>query len=241
MISFVGLSAQKKEIVIEGTYQGESLMVKKPACDCKVSVNGELAANDTASLWVFTGEGMKVGQAWSFIFELPLRCRLYVLNASDLQSESRIVFDNVEVIDNKLRFTTSGEINNQPILVEHYRNNKWIVIQRLSGKGLEKSENSYQVDVMHNSGTNRYRLRQKSVKKDFRYSKEVEHTSKKKKVSFETDTQSLKFSSETYYEVFNSSGGLEFKGRGDHFALEGLKRGVYYLNFDNQTEKFIKR
>jgi hypothetical protein len=45
---------------------------------------------------------------------------------------------------------------------------------------------------------------------------------------------------ETRYEIYDAYGNIVKKGVGSSVNCENLLRGVYYINFDNVNEKFIK-
>ena len=45
---------------------------------------------------------------------------------------------------------------------------------------------------------------------------------------------------ETRYEIYDAYGNIVKKGVGSSVNCANLLRGVYYINFDNVNEKFIK-
>ena len=45
---------------------------------------------------------------------------------------------------------------------------------------------------------------------------------------------------ETRYEIYDAYGNIVKKGVGSSVNCSNLLRGVYYINFDNVNEKFIK-
>ena len=45
---------------------------------------------------------------------------------------------------------------------------------------------------------------------------------------------------ETRYEIYDAYGNIVKKGVGSKVNCSNLLRGVYYINFDNVNEKFIK-
>ena len=53
----------------------------------------------------------------------------------------------------------------------------------------------------------------------------------------ETDS---KDTSETKYEIFDSYGVIVKKGTNTVIDCGNLKKGVYYINYDNINDKFIK-
>ena len=51
----------------------------------------------------------------------------------------------------------------------------------------------------------------------------------------------LTFSEDTSYEIYDEYGGIVFKGYGKQVNIGGLEKGKYYINFDNQMDKFTKK
>ncbi|MFN0049023.1 MAG: T9SS C-terminal target domain-containing protein, partial [Cytophagales bacterium] len=43
------------------------------------------------------------------------------------------------------------------------------------------------------------------------------------------------------YEIIDGYGNPLMKGKGKEIVCETLSEGVYYLNIDNKTEKFLKK
>ena len=50
----------------------------------------------------------------------------------------------------------------------------------------------------------------------------------------------ITFSSKTLFEIFDSFGNIVKKGYGDKVDCGTLKKGLYYLNFDNTNDEFSK-
>lgn len=49
------------------------------------------------------------------------------------------------------------------------------------------------------------------------------------------------FTSETLFEVYDSYGNIVKKGFGEKVDVSNLKKGIYYLNYDNKTDTFVKK
>ncbi|MEY4571471.1 MAG: hypothetical protein RLZ10_682, partial [Bacteroidota bacterium] len=45
---------------------------------------------------------------------------------------------------------------------------------------------------------------------------------------------------ETYYEIFDAYGNILKSGKSTKVDCRNLLNGLYFINFDNSTEKFIK-
>ncbi len=51
----------------------------------------------------------------------------------------------------------------------------------------------------------------------------------------------LKFSEETFYEIFDERGGFIRDGYGSEEDVSDLSKGKYWVNYDNKTEIFTKK
>jgi len=54
-------------------------------------------------------------------------------------------------------------------------------------------------------------------------------------------TDKIILSRETSYEVLDAAGNSVVQGTGSEIHVEDLNSGLYYLNINNKTEKFIKK
>ena len=116
----------------------------------------------------------------------------------------------------------------------------------VEGKG-SGSENTYKFAITPHSGENTIRVVQIDHSGSKRPSKEVKFTSSSSKVT-KTPAKvknEIKFLAngsavETRYEIYDAYGNIVKKGVGSKVNCSNLLRGVYYINFDNVNEKFIK-
>jgi hypothetical protein len=51
----------------------------------------------------------------------------------------------------------------------------------------------------------------------------------------------LEFSSETLYEIFTENGELLKSGNESEVNVSELSKGNYWVNYDNKTERFLKK
>jgi hypothetical protein len=94
---------------------------------------------------------------------------------------------------------------------------------------------------MH-SGENKYRLRQKGLQSTSKFSQEIILKSSKDKPSYAIpkNNSSINFSSETAFEVYDAYGVIVKKGFGKQLQIDNLKKGNYYLCYDNVVSEFKK-
>ena len=104
-------------------------------------------------------------------------------------------------------------------------------------------KNVYRFQVSLTSGTNRFRVAQKSYEGEWRKSQTVEVPSSITPVTFHYDkkTKLVVFSGETFYELYNPYGQIVKRGFGSSLDLTTLQKGEYYISYDNRTDKFIRK
>mgnify|MGYP006095117735 CR=1 FL=1 len=242
---------------VEGTYQGKNLYVQNPMddegfgyCATKVTVNGDIMPGGT-SMGAFEIDfslfNIGIGEPVFIVIEHNDGCKPKILNPEVLlpRSTYNIVLIKVSP-EGKLTWETSKEEGKLPFIIEQYRWNKWVTIGEVQGKG-SGQENTYDFDVTPHSGENTVRVAQEDHSGRKRPSAEVKFksttpivtktpTKVKKEIRFIANEEPA----ETRYEIFDAYGNIVKKGVGVSVNCTNLIRGVYYINFDNVNEKFIK-
>jgi len=242
---------------VEGTYQGKNLYVQNPMddegfgyCATKVTVNGDILPGGTnmgAFEIDFSLFNIAIGEPVFIVVEHNDGCKPKILNPEVLLPRSAYNIESMNIgNDGKFIWSTSGEQGKLPFIIEQYRWNKWVTIGEVQGKG-SGSKNNYEFVVTPHSGENTIRIAQVDHSGTKRPSKEVKFTSA---VSVVTKTPTkvkneIKFISsgkpaETRYGIYDAYGNIVKKGVGSSVNCSNLLRGVYYINFDNVNEKFIK-
>tara|TARA_B100000683_G_C12468800_1_gene547032 strand:- start:871 stop:1656 length:786 start_codon:yes stop_codon:yes gene_type:complete len=243
----IGLNA--KELIIDGTYQGENIYIQNPFsnkengfCIKEVYVNDKPFTEINSSAFEITLESHEIGKYVKVSIIHSKSCKPRVLNKDALRSKSTFEIVSFKSAENQLRFTTKNESNEEPFLVEQFKNNKWVEVTRMKGEGPE-GFNNYISDVEHTSGLNKYRIKQRDLGNRFRYSKVLEYKSNRSPITFYPKRVSnvIHLSEACNFEVFDSFGALMAKGHGNKIDVSALEEGVYYLNIDNRTEKFLKK
>ena len=240
------------EIVLDGIFQGKNLYVMNPFassgigfCVYEVTVNGKVTTDEINSsafeidLSVYQ---FKIGDKVSIIIKHKENCSPKVLNAEVLKPKSTFVIVSMNVENNKLKWTTKNEAGALPFIVEQYRWNKWIKVGKVKGKGT-LGINSYSIEIHPHSGNNKFRVKQIDFSKKPHYSEELTYRSKLPPVSFKPKKveNEIIFSQPTLFEIYDYYGNIVKKGFGEKIDCSGLKKGDYFLNFDNQMETFKKK
>jgi len=248
----IGFNARAARISVEGIYQGKSLYVQNPEgeegigfCATAAYVNGDPLIEGTASSAFEIDLKQFNLQIGDYVFvevEHDFGCTPKILNQEVLLPKSTFTVSEMTCSsDGKLKFSTTGEQGKLPFVVEQFRWNKWVTVGELTGKGTAGS-NSYNFDVTPHSGSNKIRVIQ------------VDHTGKKRAsnaITFDSSIpvpsfspikvkKSLKFTAEIKYEIYDAYGVIVKKGTNLEVDCSNLKKGAYYINYDNKNDKFIK-
>ncbi len=260
IIAFIGALLTftvSANLSIEGSYQGKNLYVQNPEdedgfgfCASKVTVNGDVmpgGVSRSAFEIDFSLFDIKVGDPVFVVIEHGPGCTPKILNPEVLLPRSTFEVQEMAVTkDGDLKWTTTGEQGKLPFIIEQYRWNKWVNAGEVDGEGTA-GPNSYEFQVTPHSGENKVRvvqidhsgMKKKSPEKTFTSEvPEVEMAPKKVKteIRFTAKGQPVK----TKYEIYDAYGNIVKKGFDSSVNCENLRKGAYYINFDNKNEKFIK-
>ena len=244
-------------ISVEGAYQGKNLYVQNPMddegfgyCATKVTVNGDVMPGGTnlrAFEIDFSRFNIEIGEPVFIVIEHHDGCRPKIMNPEVLLPRSTFIVKTMNVNkEGKFNWITTGEQGKLDFTIEQYRWNKWVAIGKVQGKG-GGSENEYEFEITPHSGENTVRVVQVDHSGTKRSSKEVKFKSETAPVT-KTPTKvkdEIKFLSnnqpiETRYEIYDAYGNIVKKGVDSKVNCKNLLKGVYYINFDNVNEKFIK-
>jgi hypothetical protein len=249
--------SQEKLLSLDGTFQDKNLVVYNPPqsdgfgfCVTKVLVNGEIlpAAIQSAHFEInFQLFQLKKGENVFVVLEHASGCEPRFMNPEILLPKSTfrctsISADKTGVI----KWTTADEAGSLDFIIEQYRWNRWVEAGQVKGKGT-KQANAYYFQITPHSGKNQIRVSQ------------IDNTGEKRSsqsVFFNSGLSSLKMSpakvrdnlyfkvggkeAKTKFEVYDAYGNLLKVGFSTMVDCRNLVSGVYFINFDNQTEKFIK-
>ncbi len=237
------------ELYLDGTYQGENIYMQnqfnKTAnsfCIKEVYVNNKPFTDINTSAFEIPLDEYKIGDYVSIKIVHKDYCKPRVLNSDVLRSKSTFEIVSFKAESGQLKWTTKNESSHEPFTIEQFRNSKWVPIGKMPGKGPE-GFNQYALPVNHHSGVNKYRIRQKDLGNRSRYSPPMEYISDKKPITYypKRIDKDLYLSEITPYEIYDSFGRAVKVGEGKHINVADLEPGIYYLNIDNRTEKFLKK
>lgn len=248
------MQAQQK-IVLEGHYQGKSLYVQNPYATSgvgfattQVRINGDVLPseiNSSAYEIDFAHFMMKKGDQVVVTIEHKDGSVPKVLNPEVLKPRStfELVAQDLSK-DGKYTWKTKGETAKLPFIVQQFRWNKWVKVGEVDGAGTP-DEHEYAFNVTLHSGSNKVRV----IQPDFDGKRKVSRaasqtasvTSSTECSISQKDKTAIVLSSESLYEVYDIYGNLVKKGFSNEISTANLAKGVYYLNYDNKMDQFVKK
>ena len=252
----VGYS-QSSNLSIDGYYQGLNLYVSNPYqsdgfgfCISKVLVNGNVLPATIQNehfqidLSLF---GLTKGEEIFVELEHYAGCTPRFINPEVLLPNSTFVLVSLAAAANgSISWSTKSEAGRLPFHVEQYKWGRWVSAGEIQGNG-SPALNQYRLDIIPHSGYNKVRIVQIDNTQKKRVSKEVGFNSSVKKV-IKTPAKVkdfIYFSSaakpvKTKFELYDAFGNLLKKGFDSQIDCKQLLNGIYFINFDNSSEKFIK-
>jgi hypothetical protein len=256
-LSLITVLIARADLSIEGSYQGKNLYVQNPEdedgfgfCASKVTVNGDImpgGVSRSAFEIDFSLFNINIGDPVFIVIEHNDGCTPKILNPEVLLPRSTFKVTEMTISnDGLLKWTTTAEQGKLPYIIEQYRWNKWVSAGEVDGAGTPTS-NSYEYKVIPHSGENKVRVvqidhsgtKKKSEDKVFTSSvPEVEMAPKKVKTEIKFTANGSPI--ETKYEIYDAYGNIVKKGFASSVNCDNLRKGAYYINFDNKNEKFIK-
>jgi hypothetical protein len=248
---------QAKFLSIEGYYQGTNVIVSNPPlsdgygyCVYKVTVNGDIlpATIQMANFEIdFALFRLKKGDKVFIVLEHAENCVPRFMNPQVLLPKSTFECTSI-VCDNYglLKWSTKGEDGVLDFKVEQYRWDRWVEVGFVKGAGTRENH-SYTFQITPHSGKNTIRVSQTDNTGTTRSSKQVSFNSSLPKVKktparvsdyvyFKANGKSVK----TKFEIYDAYGNLLKTGFSDSIDCKNLVNGIYFINYDNTSEKFIR-
>lgn len=237
-------------IILEGKYQNRNIYISNPQggsgvgyCTYEVRVNGDIITDevnskafeiDLAQFALTTGEDV--------VIEIKHKggCAPKVINPGGLRPKPTFVIEAIDLSkDGVLSWTTSNESGKLPFKIQQYKWNKWVDVGEVDGIGTA-DENLYNFKVQLTSGKNKFRVMQKNYEGNMKKSTSVEFESNKPQLTFLYNQRNkyVVFSDDTQYEIHDAYGRITKRGFGNKVPVSDLKKGDYYLSFDNLTSPF---
>lgn len=247
----ISMNAHAGVLVVEGKYQQKNLFIQNGFsssgvgfCAFQVKVNGQITTdevNSSAFEIDFTPFKFKAGDKITVEIEHKDGCVPKILNPEALKPKP--TFDVVSISINNdavLSWTTKNEVGSLPFVVEQFKWNKWVYVGEINGDGTPQAHD-YKFKVVPHSGENKFRVKQVGFGALPRFSEVVIYNSLMERPSYQIDKDLVNFNNETSYEVYDFYGNVVKKGFGPVCDISSLKKGKYYLCYDNAVTEIEKK
>ena len=248
-LSVLSLAQQQEEVVLSGVYNGKNVYVQNPlSSNMKDYCTLEVWVNDTKMFTkprtsAYTVNLAHLNEAAPVTIRIvhSAGCAPKIINPQVVRTLNKFRYLTIHTDSSKLEWVTSGELASGKFFVEKWENNRWEPLTSLEASGVIGSR--YEAKVDHHSGENRYRIRYLQNDGETFYSSVQKYQARMEPITFAPTRVSDKIylSRETEYVVKDPKGNQLLKGFGKEISLGHLGTGLYYLTFDNRTEKFFKK
>lgn len=251
------LYGQAMFLSVEGYYQGKNVIVSNPPlsdgygyCVYKVTVNGEILpatiqmANFEIDFAIFH---LKRGDKVFIVLEHAENCTPRFMNPQVLLPKSTFECTSITCNnDGLLKWSTKNEEGVLDYRIEQFRWGRWVEVGLVKGVGTKESHD-YTFQITPHSEKNVVRVSQTDNSDVKRSSKQISFTSNLPKVKktpsrvtdfiyFKTNGKNVK----TKFEIYDAYGNLLKTGFSDSIDCRNFVNGIYFINYDNTSEKFIR-
>jgi hypothetical protein len=251
--AFIQHAFSQEKLVLRGNYLGKNIYVQNPLspegksyCVDSILVNGKnIQVEKYASAFVVPLDSMGFKEHDTILAEIFHQpgCLPRVINTGGCSPKVTFEIVSISVDSNAvLHWTTKNEVNKLTFVIEQFRWNKWIKVGETDGKG-GSQENEYAFQTIPHSGFNQFRVKQLGSSGIPRLSPSATFKGPElhvKILKFSVNDNVLPFSAETLYELYDQEGNIVKRGTGKSIDMKGLKRGHYFVNYDNKTGEIDK-
>lgn len=245
------MNANAGVLVVEGKYQQKNLFIQNGFssngvgfCAYQVKVNGQITTdevNSSAFEIDFTPFKFKAGDKITVEIEHKDGCIPKVLNPEALKPKPTFDVVNININNDAiLSWTTKNEVGSLPFVVEQFKWNKWVYVGEINGEGTPQAHD-YKFKVTPHSGENKFRVKQVGFAAMPRFSEVVTYNSLMERPAYQIEKDVVNFNNETSYEVYDFYGNVVKKGFGPVCDISALKKGKYYLCYDNAVTEIEKK
>ncbi len=241
------------ELLVQGNYLGKNIIIINPMKGNEFSVRSVFINNiqardeinscafeiDMSRFGLQIGDPVNIRIIYSGATGIP---RVYNPEVLKPENTFRFISSGCDKKNQKLVWTIEGADLTESFEVEHYRWDKWITVKLVNPLECKTFPN-FSSDFIPHSGKNLFRIRYIDSDGNVFYSDEIKYTSKTKEVLLVSDKvkTTIDFSEETQYQLFDENGAMILDGWGAVIDVESIKKGKYYLNYDNKTIEITKK
>lgn len=236
------------QLRVSGIYRGQNLYVSNPMndegfgyCTDSIKINGEKYDNEELSKGAYEipldSLGFQSGDSLYIVIYHQPNCKPKILNNRHPLLK-RPAFENAEIESDKITWALKKAENGR-FWIETYRWNKWVKLGEVESFNSQTDYEFSLQDSLH-TGVNQVRVTFLESSSDYRVTSEtMTYDLQRTPVSFDLNKKTLMvtFSEKTSFELYNAHGDILQRGFAKTIDLSSRKKGVYYLNFDNENGK----
>lgn len=248
---------QDQVLSVSGYYQGLNLFISNPIkadgygyCVQKVLVNGNVLPASIQSDYFEINLALfdlKKGDEIFVELDHGAECLPRFVNPEVLLPLSTFMTTSLTATAaGKVTWVTSNESGKLNFIVEQFKWGRWVSAGEVQGKG-SRTANTYSLSIIPTSGKNKIRISQTDNTGQTRSSQAIYFQSNVPAVvKTPAKVKSLLYfksngaATKTKFELYDPYGNLLIKGYDSQINCSSLLNGVYYINFDNKSEKIIK-
>ena len=242
---------------LSGEYQGKNVFAQardrnslEQECLFKITLNGTDISSmiEKYALEIdFTQMDIALGDTVVLMFEHSTSCWIDVLNPEVIRRYSTYDLVSMKIgPDTILRWSANYETGYHDYRVRQFRWNKWVDVGNVPVTPGRSGSYEFSVADFVHSGENKFKV-DRSEPPGCRYLSSVKFRGEGEntpvvKYALNDDQTKVLFTIRTRYEIYDSYGNIVKTGRGTSIDISNLKRGIYYLNYDREMDKFrVKR
>jgi len=229
------------EIVLKGTYNGANLYVRNPIseegdyCIDHILINGEYHQPSYSSGFDIDLSFLSLHADVEVKIVHKTSCNPEIINPDVLAKQHTFKVIETDADQDMIIWRSEGEHRLGKYLLLRFEYNTWVSQKSVESKG---EGQMYRVPITHHAGANRYKIKYISPRGKSFYSDEFRYFNNRKKatLSLDTENKEVAFSRSVNYMVLTVDGKVMQCGTSDKAPLLHLDHGLYFVNFDNQTE-----
>lgn len=247
-LCLLGFQAAAGELVLSGVYKGQNLYIQNPLdgsefCIKEIFIN-EVPVKEIPASTAFdlNLSFLKENREVTVRIVHGDNCRPRILNPNAIRPENDFQFSDFKVEGDRIIWTARGEKKYSKYNILKLEFNNWVVEQIVDCKA-KPGTSIYEILIMHTSGVNKYKIKYIDVTGKISQTPEINYTSTLAPATFTPKRVSsfITFSREVKYDILDAYGKVVKSGTGMKVDCSDLNLGVYYITFDNQTDKFLKK
>ncbi|HYG38487.1 MAG TPA: T9SS type A sorting domain-containing protein [Cytophagales bacterium] len=250
--AFLGLinSVFGGEIFVSGVYQGKNLYVQNPfSPDKKQFCTDEVFVNDIRvlseikhSAFTINLSHLQKGAEVEIKITYKNDCAPKIVNAFVLQKPGQhYTFNPVTIQNNAIYWSLKESVIAGRFIIEKYTDNFWKPIAT-TPVNIETTKYHQNLESYFSAGTNKFRVKYMSPEEKVYISSNISHESEGEAITFLlTSSNKILLSKESPYEIIDADGNKIKDGRSNEIQISHLNPGIYYINYSNKSEKFLKK